>query len=79
MMACHALGIFASQKGSYHQLEQALPNIDSSALQRIAALRDRPEETISPDELREVFNKTLIYTEELNDAIVVILQARQEI
>ena len=75
VMACAALGRPASQVHALADLRQALPDLDFSLFDEIAALR-KGERSIGPEALQALLRKVFDLTERIEERIVASATAR---
>jgi len=68
--ACMTLNIWVGQHDAIRELEQALPGLDTGAIESIAWLQRQPQPTADPEQVRGVLNQVVRFVEELNDRLL---------
>jgi len=70
MSACMALNIWAGLPEADEELRKALPDLDTTVLDKITMLRYEPDRVADPERLRALLKEGLMFVEELNDQLV---------
>ena len=68
--ACMALDIWVEQRDAIRELKQALPGLDTGAIEGIAMLQQQPQPTADPEQVRGVLKQVVIFVEELNNRLI---------
>jgi predicted nucleotidyltransferase len=68
--ACMALNIWVGQQDALRELKQALPGLDTEAIESIAWLQRQPQPTADPEQVRSVFKQVVRFVESLNDRLL---------
>lgn len=68
--ACMALDIWVGQPDALRELKQALPGLDTGAIEAIALLQGQPQPLADPERLRGVLKQVVRFVEDLNDRLL---------
>ncbi len=79
MVACMAMDIWVSEPDLLNELEKALPNLDTSILHRLSALRDQPGVLADGEALRQLLRELFILVESINDELTLNFRGAREV